>query len=247
MKSEQVVFGVHAARALLGEHAHQVLRLLIARSDDAQTQALRELARAAGIETQRCERQVLDELTQGATHQGVVVYCRGFPEWDEVALQRHLDSLTEPALLLVLDGVQDPHNLGACLRTANAARVHAVITPKDRACGLTPTVVKVASGAVGSVPFARVVNLARCLRTLAERGIWIVGTGADAGQSLYGAQLGGALALVMGAEGRGLRRLTRDGCDALVNIPMPGDAGSLNVSVATGVVLFEALRQRSAN
>jgi 23S rRNA (guanosine2251-2'-O)-methyltransferase len=127
MKSEQVVFGVHAARALLGEHAHQVLRLLIARSDDAQTQALRELARAAGIETQRCERQVLDELTQGATHQGVVVYCRGFPEWDEVALQRHLDSLTEPALLLVLDGVQDPHNLGACLRTANAARVHAVI------------------------------------------------------------------------------------------------------------------------
>jgi 23S rRNA (guanosine2251-2'-O)-methyltransferase len=247
MRSEQFVFGVHAARALLGEHAHQVLRLLLARSDDAQARALLELARAAGIETQRCERQLLDELTQGATHQGVVVYCRGFPEWDEVALQRHLDALTEPALLLVLDGVQDPHNLGACLRTANAAGVHAVIAPKDRACGLTSVVVKAASGAVGLVPFARVVNLARCLRTLTERGIWIIGTAADAGQSLYSSELGGAVALVLGAEGRGLRRLTRDSCDALVGIPMPGDVGSLNVSVATGVVLFEALRQRSAD
>ena len=241
------MFGVHAARALLGDRAHQVQRLLIARGDDAHAQALLELANSAGIETQRCERQVLDELTQGATHQGVVVYCRGFPQWDEVTLQRHLDTLTEPALLLVLDGVQDPHNLGACLRTADAAGVHAVIAPKDRACGLTSTVVKVASGAVGSVPFACVVNLARCLRTLAERGIWIVGTAGEAGKSLYSVELSSAVALVMGAEGRGLRRLTRDGCDVIAGIPMPGDVGSLNVSVATGVVLFEALRQRSAD
>ena len=244
MKSEQFVFGVHAAHALLRDRAHQVLRLLIARNDDASAQTLLELAQTAGIETQRCERRALDELTQGAAHQGVVAFCHGFPEWDESALLKRIDAQTEPALLLVLDGVQDPHNLGACLRTANAAGVHAVIVPRDRACGLTPTVVKVASGAVGLVPFARVVNLARCLRTLGERGIWIVGTADQASESLYDAQLGGALALIMGAEGRGLRRLTRDSCDAIVGIPMLGDVGSLNVSVATGVVLFEALRQR---
>ena len=244
MKSEQFVFGVHAARALLGERADQVSRLLVSRGDDRQTRALLELARASGIETQQRDRSALDQLTHGAAHQGVVIYCRGFPEWSESSLLQRVDTLAETAFLLVLDGVQDPHNLGACLRTANAAGVHAVVAPKDRACGLTPAVVKVASGAVGLVPFVRVVNLARCLRALAERGVWIAGTADDAEVSFYDAGLSGALALVMGSEDRGLRRLTRDSCDVLVHIPMVGDVGSLNVSVAAGVAMFEVLRQR---
>jgi len=157
-----------------------------------------------------------------------------------------LDQLAEPPFLLVLDQVQDPHNLGACLRSADAAGVHGVIAPRDNAVGLTPTVHKVASGAARTVPFFQVTNLARVLRTLKERGIWLVGAAGEAEQSIYQADLTGPLALVMGAEDTGLRRLTREECDFLVRIPMRGHVESLNVSVATGVVLFEALRQRGA-
>jgi 23S rRNA (guanosine2251-2'-O)-methyltransferase len=155
-----------------------------------------------------------------------------------------LDALTVPAFLLVLDGVQDPHNLGACLRSADAAGVHAVIAPKDKSVGLTPTVVKVASGAAESVPFIQVTNLARTLRSLKDRNIWIYGAAAEADQTLYQAKLTGSIALVLGAEGSGLRRLTREHCDGLLTIPMRGSVSSLNVSVATGIFLFEALRQR---
>ena len=151
-----------------------------------------------------------------------------------------------PLLLLVLDGIQDPHNLGACLRSADAAGVHAVVTPKDRSVGLTPVVCKVASGAAETVPFVQVTNLARTLRWLREnQGVWLVGTAGEAESSLYSVDLKGPLGLVMGGEEKGMRRLTREACDLLVSLPMAGAVESLNVSVATGISLFEAVRQRS--
>ena len=156
-----------------------------------------------------------------------------------------LEALTEPAFLLVLDGVQDPHNLGACLRTADAAGVHAVIMPQDRAVGITPVVHKVACGAVESVPIFTVTNLARTLRQLRDAGIWIYGASDAADEELYGCDLQGPIALVLGSEGKGLRRLTREHCDHLLAIPMAGQVESLNVSVAAGVLLFEARRQRN--
>ena len=164
----------------------------------------------------------------------------------EKDLEELLDGLSEPPFLLVLDQVQDPQNLGACLRTADAAGVHAVIAPRDNAVGLTPTVHKVASGAARTIPFIQVTNLARCLRGLKERGVWLVGLAGEGEQTLYQADLAGPLALVMGAEDTGLRRLSREHCDFLVQIPMRGEVESLNVSVATGVALFEALRQRGS-
>ena len=160
-------------------------------------------------------------------------------------LLRQLDSLDEPAFLLILDTITDPHNLGACLRTADAAGVHAVIAPKDKAVGITSTVSKVACGAAETVPFYQVTNLARCLKELQDRGVWLYGTAGEASESVYKTDLKGPIAIVMGAEGKGLRRLTREACDHLIHIPMKGDVSSLNVSVAAGVCLFEALRQRN--
>jgi 23S rRNA (guanosine2251-2'-O)-methyltransferase len=157
-----------------------------------------------------------------------------------------LDTLTEPPLLLVLDGIQDPHNLGACLRSADAFGVHAVIAPKDRAVGITATVEKVACGAAETVPYITVTNLARTLRELKEQGIWVVGAAGEAKQNLHSFKHTGALAFVLGAEGEGLRRLTMETCDELVRIPMLGSVESLNVSVSTGICLFEARRQRAA-
>ena len=155
-----------------------------------------------------------------------------------------LDALSEPALLLILDGVTDPHNLGACLRVADAMGVHAVIAPKDRAVGINATVSKVASGAAETVPYITVTNLARTMRDLKERGIWLIGTSDDADKGLYEADFTGPTALVMGSEGEGMRRLTRETCDLLVSVPMLGSVESLNVSVASGVCLYEARRQR---
>ena len=166
---------------------------------------------------------------------------------DEDDLLEIIDNLKEPPFLLILDCIQDPHNLGACLRSADAAGVHAVVAPRDRAVSLTDTVRKVACGAAEHVPFVTVTNLARTLEQLKELGLWLVGTVDDAKQSLYDIDLSGALALVMGAEGKGLRRLTRECCDFLVHIPMAGSVECLNVSVATGVCLFEAVRQRRKN
>jgi 23S rRNA (guanosine2251-2'-O)-methyltransferase len=157
-----------------------------------------------------------------------------------------LESIEEPPLLLVLDGVQDPHNLGACLRVADGAGAHAVIAPKDRSVGLTAAAIKVASGAAESVPYIVVTNLARTMRDLKDKGIWLIGTDDSATESIYKAKLDGAMALVLGAEGEGLRRLTKDSCDLLVSIPMMGSVSSLNVSVASGVCLYEARRRRLA-
>jgi len=206
---------------------------------------VRAAAQAGGITVHCVPRAELDALVGGARHQGVVARGTAPPQRSEVDLDAVLAGQTKAAFLLVLDGVQDPHNLGACLRSADAAGVQAVIAPKDRSVSLTPTVRKVASGAAEAVPFIQVTNLARTLRELKQAGIWLVGTAGEAGTSLFEADLAGPLALVMGAEGKGLRRLTRETCDTLVHIPMAGSVASLNVSVATGICLFEAVRQRN--
>ena len=188
----------------------------------------------------------MDQLTHGEAHQGVIAQLKKIDNLGEGALDDILDKAGAAPLLLVLDGVTDPHNLGACLRTADAAGVHAVIVPRDRAAGLSPVVRKVAAGAAETVPLIQVTNLARTLRWLQERGLWLVGTDDEATQSLYDAKLTGPMAVVMGAEGAGMRRLTKEQCDLLVNLPMKGVVESLNVSVATGVTLYEVVRQRKA-
>jgi 23S rRNA (guanosine2251-2'-O)-methyltransferase len=191
------------------------------------------------------DRAQLDQLAGDSHHQGVVARVREQAPGDEHALASFLEALPEAPFLLLLDGVTDPHNLGACLRTAAGAGVHAVITPRDKSASITPVVRKVAVGAAESLPFFQVTNLARTMTMLKERGIWLVGTALDeTAKSLYEQSLTGALGIVMGAEGSGLRRLTQEHCDYLVYIPMGGGMESLNVSVATGVTLFEARRQR---
>jgi 23S rRNA (guanosine2251-2'-O)-methyltransferase len=203
---------------------------------------LLRLADAAGVRVMPVDAARLDGLSGGARHQGVVARVTAAPRY--VSLDDVLDTLAEPALLLVLDGVTDPHNLGACLRVADAAGAHAVVAPKDRACGLNATAIKVASGAADSVPYVTVTNLARSLREMKERDIRVVGAAGEASSDLHAIDQLGALAWVLGAEGAGLRRLTRETCDELVRIPMYGAVESLNVSVASGICLYEARRQR---
>jgi 23S rRNA (guanosine2251-2'-O)-methyltransferase len=240
-----MIFGLHAVRTLLQQRPERAALLLLQKGrDDARMQELVQLAEAKSVKTEWRDVKELDRLAGSERHQGACLHIRSVGVLGEGALDDLLDATTTPPLLLVLDGVQDPHNLGACMRTADAAGVAAVIVPKDRAAGLSATVRKVASGAVESVPLIQVTNLARTLRWLKERDIWIVGTDDQAEHSLYGAKLTGPLAIVLGAEGTGLRRLTRENCDALVSIPMRGIVESLNVSVAAGVLLYEAVRQR---
>lgn len=243
------VYGVHAVAALLVQRPGSIKKLLLARgARNPQLDGLIEKAVAAGIAVQTLPRAELDAINPDALHQGVIAVVRAVSyERSEKALPEFLAALSEPALLLVLDGVQDPHNLGACLRTADAAGVHALIMPRDRAAGITPVVHKVACGAVESVPVFAVTNLARTLRVLRDAGIWIYGASGDAGEGLFSSDLQGPVALVLGSEGKGLRRLTREHCDHLLAIPMAGQVESLNVSVAAGVLLFEARRQRLKN
>jgi 23S rRNA (guanosine2251-2'-O)-methyltransferase len=246
MKHTAAVFGLHAVRALLERSSERVDTLLVqaGRRDDRLLDIV-HLAERAGVPVETCAAVQLDTLCPGARHQGVVARVRVAGTLGEGALDELLEQTGGPSLLLALDGVQDPHNLGACLRTADAAGAAAVIVPRDRAAGLSATVRKVASGAAEHVPLIHVVNLARTLRGLRDRGYWIVGADAAAERTVYEADLKGPLVIVTGAEGSGLRRLTREHCDLLVRIPMSGTVASLNVSVATGVLLFEALRQRS--
>lgn len=246
MAQDELIYGLHAVRAAAKyDPAHIVEIWLEARRHDERMMRLIESLEALGKPVHRVPKRELDRLTQDAAHQGVAVRYSGPEPQGEAALEALLDDLDEPPFLLVLDQVQDPHNLGACLRSADAAGVHAVIAPRDRAVGLTPTVHKVASGAARTVHFFQVTNLARALDALKARGIWLVGAAGEAEQSLYQTDLVGPLAVVMGAEDTGLRRLTRERCDFLAKIPMRGAVESLNVSVATAVFLFEALRQRS--
>jgi len=246
--SGQLIIGIHAVRTALKHGAQRIDGLWFdaGRRDRRLRQVLEE-ARAMGIKPRSSDKAELDRMAAGANHQGIVAHGEMPVSLGEAALDELLAALEEPPFLLVLDGVTDPHNLGACLRSADGAGVHAVIAPRDRAGGLTPVVCKVASGAAESVPFVQVTNLARTLRYLQDaHRIFVVGTAGDAATELFQADLGGPLALVVGAEGEGMRRLTRDTCDLLVRLPMAGHVESLNVSVAAGVCLYEAVRQRRA-
>ncbi len=188
----------------------------------------------------------MNQKTEEANHQGVIAWRKPRQNVTEKHLPEILDNLTGTALILILDGITDPHNLGACLRTADAAGAQLVLAPKDQSAPLNATVAKVACGAAEVVPYIQVTNLARTMKELQERGIWIIGTAGEAKQDIYQQDLTGPVALVMGAEGSGMRRLTREKCDFLANIPMAGEVSSVNVSVATGICLFEAVRQRKA-
>ncbi len=245
MSDASIVFGLHAVRTLLERRPERAVRLIVQKGrDDGRIGEVLKLARAASVPIEVRDAKALDGLAGMERHQGVCLQVKPAGVQGESALDDLLDKLSTPPFLLVLDGVQDPHNLGACLRTADAAGVTAVIVPRDRAAGLSPVVRKVASGAAETVPLFQIVNLARTLQQLKERNIWVVGTDGEAEKTVYEVDLRGPVALVLGAEGPGLRRLTKENCDVLAKIPMLGAVESLNVSVATGVALYEAVRQR---
>jgi len=242
-KNSQKTFGVHAVKAVLQNHDVSVQRVVIARHDE-RSKVIRELCKRRDIAVQKLTRDELTHELGHNDHQGVMAEHAIKPTANAKNLLELLCAKSEPCLVLVLDGVQDPHNLGACLRSADAAGVDAVVAPSDRSASLSPTVRKVAAGAADSVPFYQVTNLVRTLEQLKQAGIWVFGATDAADAPLYGQDFQGSVALVMGAEGSGLRRLTRDACDGLFSIPMAGSVSSLNVSVATGVTLFEVVRQR---
>lgn len=246
MAKAEAVFGLHTVQTLLTHHPETVLDLFVlnSREDERLAQVL-VLAKQHGLAVQAVAREKLDQLAASTQHQGVVARARPLPARDDRDLLQLVEGLQVPPLLLVLDNVTDPHNLGACLRTAEAAGVHGVVVTRDKSASLTPVARKTASGAAETLPFFQVTNLARALTQLADAGVWRVGTAlTPTAKPLYDTKLTGPLAIVMGAEGSGMRRLTRESCDELVFIPMLGQVQSLNVSVATGVVLYEAVRQR---
>ncbi len=241
-----IVCGIHAVRRVLADAPEQALELWI--ETGPPNPRLRDLLRVAAqqeLAVQRAASRTLDRLAAGARHQGAVLRCRSPRAPAARDLKTLLAESTTPALLLVLDGVQDPHNLGACLRTADGAGAQAVIVPLHRAVGLTVAVQKVASGAAATVPLIQIGNLAAALDEMKELGLQVIGTAGEAGDSLFDLDLRGPTALVIGGEEKGLRRLTRERCDRLVRIPMAGAIESLNVSVAAGICLYEAVRQRS--
>ena len=242
MKSK-MIFGFHAVTSRLRHDASSVEEIYVdAERDDRRMQELLRAAKAVNVRIIQADDTRLSNIVGTRRHQGVVAKA------GELSLARNLDELLDaivgPPLILILDGITDPHNLGACLRVADGAGAHAVIAPKDRAVGLNATAAKVASGAAESVPYITVTNLARTLRELKEREIWLIGTTEDAEKGLYEADFRGGSALIMGSEGEGMRRLTRETCDILISVPMFGAVESLNVSVASGVCLYEARRQR---
>ena len=245
MPETRYLTGFHAVTARLRQHPDSVRAIyVVAARHDRRSRELVERAQAVGVAVHAVDDTRLDAMAGSVQHQGVVA------EVDAALPYRTLDDvlegIDEPPLVLVLDGVTDPHNLGACLRSADAFCAHAVIVPKDRAVGVNATVAKAASGAADTVPVVTVTNLARSLRELKDRGVWLVGAEAGGAENLFDADLAGPLAWVLGAEGSGLRRLTRELCDRIVAIPLLGTVASLNVSVATGICLFETRRQRNA-
>jgi 23S rRNA (guanosine2251-2'-O)-methyltransferase len=237
-----LIFGFHSVTSRLRQSAASVSELYVdARRDDGRARDLLALAAKLGVDARRVEVARLDRMCPSRRHQGVVAIVESRPP--VMGLEDLLDSIDGPAFLLVLDGVTDPRNLGACLRVADGAGVHAVIAPKDHACPLNETAIQTASGAADSVPYIMVTNLARSIDVLEDRSITVIGTADGAEQSLYEADIPASVAWALGAEGVGLRRLTRERCDRLVSIPMAGQVESLNVSVAAGVVLYETLRR----
>ena len=243
--SNDMIFGIHAVKAVLASDPVRFIEVFVlkGREDDRLLPLVTEL-QSLGITIQEAGRKALDDKVKGASHQGIVARVRPGKQYNENDLDDLLMGKENP-LLLILDGVTDPHNLGACLRNADAAGAVAVIVPKDRSAQLNATASKVACGAAEIMPLVRVTNLARTMRALQDKGVWIVGTAGEATHDIYQSKLTGPLAIVMGAEGEGMRRLTRETCDDLIKIPMAGSVSSLNVSVATGICLFEAVRQRS--
>lgn len=243
--AQDTVFGLHAVEALVQRDAESVISVLIQQGrEDKRLSKLLSLLNQRHINIDYVPRKELDKLVSGR-HQGVVALIKAEQEKDEGGLEEILNALEVPPFLLILDSVTDPHNLGACLRSADAAGVHAVIVPKDKSAPLNAVAKKVACGAAEQVPVIRVTNLARTMKWLQNFGVWITGAAGEAEQNIYQTDLKGPAAIAMGAEGSGLRRLTREHCDQLTKIPMVGSVSSLNVSVATGICLFEALRQRS--
>ncbi len=243
MADSRLIHGFHAVLSRLRQNAASVRELYVDEArDDRRMRELKEVAAGHGLRLMPVDAKRLDGMTGNQRHQGVAarVELARLP----VHLGDVLEALSEPPLLLVLDGVTDPHNLGACLRVADAMGAHAVVAPKDRAVGLNATVAKVASGAAETVPYIAVTNLARTMRELKDRGVWLIGADEHGDQTLYEAKLDGALGWVLGAEGEGMRRLTRESCDLLVRIPMMGSVESLNVSVSAGICLSETRRQR---
>lgn len=242
--SNEFVYGIHAVKSLLAREPERFIEayILKGRQDDRLMPIINELQKL-GVTVQPMGRKALDDKADGASHQGVIAKVKPAKQLNEHDLDNILAKHDSP-LLLVLDGVTDPHNLGACLRNADAAGVAAIIVPKDKSAPLNATVSKVACGAAEVVPLVRVTNLARTMRALQEQGVWFVGTAGEATHDIYQSKLTGPLAIVMGAEGDGMRRLTRETCDDLIKIPMAGSVSSLNVSVASGICLFEAVRQR---
>ncbi len=241
------IFGLHAVRTALQRPNRLVEVMIDSARRDQRGQEVVALAQSAGVKLRQVATEALDRVAEGGRHQGVAARLHPLQSQDEPYLKSLLKRLEVPPFLLILDEVQDPHNLGACLRTAEGAGVHAVVTPRDRSVGLTPTVRKVASGAAEMVPLIQVTNLVRTMKWLKQEGVWLIGTAGEAENTLYTIDLKGPLAVVMGSEGKGMRRLTREQCDLLVKLPMAGTVESLNVSVATGVTLYEAVRQRVAH
>ena len=243
MTTTRTLFGFHAVTARLRQAPDSVRTLYVdAARNDSRARDLVARARSEGVDVHTVQASRLEALAGGASHQGVVAIVD--PQRPYVTVDDVLSDLASPALLVVLDGVTDPHNLGACMRNADAFGAQAVIVPKDRAVGLTATAAKAASGAAETIPLIAVTNLARTLNELKKRGVWVFGAD-ERGESLVDADLSGPLAWVLGAEGEGLRRLTRDTCDRLVRIPIVGSVASLNVSVATGICLYATLAARS--
>ena len=246
MKATQSIYGMHAVRALLERHPERVLTVLLAeRRDDARARAIEELAQRQRRPVKRVTADSLRQLLGDVTHQGVAAEIVTLAPWTEDDLLGALASAQAP-IILALDGVQDPHNLGACLRTADACGALAVVVPKDRAAQMNPTVRKVATGAAETTPVVAVTNLVRTLKLLKDAGLWVVGADADADQEAHAVDLTSGIVLVLGAEGSGLRQLTQANCDHVVRLPQRGSVESLNVSVAAGMLLYETLRQRDA-
>lgn len=244
MKSE-LIYGIHTVIAALENNPLNIIEVwLQEHRDDKMFRKIFDLTKVKHVKVVEVAKTKMNELIGHHKHQGVIAVLAMTRQHQEDDLLNLLHDAANSALFLVLDGVQDPHNLGACLRTANAAGVTAVIVPKDKAVGLTSVVHKVACGAAETTPFIQVTNLARTLKVLQNHNVWIYGADAEAELTVYHADLTGNVALVLGAEGRGLRRLTKENCDELINIPMVGDVSSLNVSVATGICLFEVVRRR---
>ncbi|MBS0225831.1 MAG: 23S rRNA (guanosine(2251)-2'-O)-methyltransferase RlmB [Proteobacteria bacterium] len=244
-KDSQWIAGINAVASAIEHDAANVREILIeAGAKNPRIAEIETQARRLGIEPRRVATQALDGVAGGLRHQGVIARYAAAKTYDEHDLKEIVEAADGRVLILVLDEVQDPHNLGACLRSAAAAGAHAVVIPRDKAASITATVRKTSAGAADRLPVVRVTNLARCLKSLQQQGVWIYGLAGETETSLYSIDLRGNVALVLGAEGDGLRRLTREHCDQLVRIPMPGAMESLNVSVAAGISLFEAVRQR---